>query len=345
MSNSLQEQPALTPAGRVAAVLQQQPVDRFPIAFWQHLPGDDQRAIDLTDAFVRAQSGIDWDLLCLQPADDYLAQPHGLQSVWQGDMQGRRTVSQAPVQSSLDWTKLRLHDAAFGSTGKVLQAIDRLRQHDLHDRPVVVVVYSPFSTAIRLRGSVGALLADLRTQPDRLRSGFNALTDNLMQWFEALRRTAIDGIVYISSAACYEILSDAEYTGFALPYEEKLLDFAVSHWSMVLLQHDTFMPRLEQTAHLPAHAIGWRIRASQDLTAWQRQIERIEKPLFATIPFDVLALAAPSELYTLVQQHIQICRDRGILLMPDQPMMATTPLSNLHAVQRASQSLSRENTR
>src|SRR5438132_889982 len=53
----------MTSRDRIRAAISGKPVDRVPVAFWRHFPGDDQRAESLAAAHVNFQKKYQWDFL------------------------------------------------------------------------------------------------------------------------------------------------------------------------------------------------------------------------------------------------------------------------------------------
>src|SRR2546430_2511890 len=58
----------MTSRDRIRAAISGKPVDRVPVAFWRHFPGDDQRAESLAAAHVNFQKKYQWDFLKVTPA-------------------------------------------------------------------------------------------------------------------------------------------------------------------------------------------------------------------------------------------------------------------------------------
>jgi uroporphyrinogen decarboxylase len=67
------------------------------------------------------------------------------------------------------------------------------------------------------------MLRHMRTQPDRLHMGLNALTESVLRFIDSLKRTSIAGIFYAIQHASYDVMSEAEYLTFGLPYDRKIL--------------------------------------------------------------------------------------------------------------------------
>ncbi len=230
--------------------------DRVPIALWQHWAGDDQRAADLARSHVNFMEQYDWDFLVVTPSQHFMVVDYGLQDQWQGASTGKRTIIKTPVQRSLHWTDLRPIDPNRGQFGKQIQCLQLIRDA-LPATPIIQVIHSPLTQALFLGGK-DLLFRSMRTQPDRLRTGLNSLTETTLRFIETLRRnTQIDGILYQTELASYTVLSEAEYQAFGLPYDTKILDNLSPDWWLNSVQVIGRAPMLHLFAPLPIQILNW----------------------------------------------------------------------------------------
>jgi uroporphyrinogen decarboxylase len=305
--------------------------DRPPVAAWRHFAGDDLRAADLARAALDFQNTYDWDLLLALPAPHSFINDYGGQDEWRGDAWGERVVLRSPIRRSLDWTDLRAQDPQRGDLAKYFDAL-RLLGEAVGTIPLVAWLPSPLLQAQQLAGRE-LFLRHMRTQPDRLRSGLNTLTETTLRWLEALRRLPLAGVYYAVNADL-ALLSEDEYRTFGLPYDHKLFEMWSDRWwlRMVGMSGQAVMFRL--CADYPIQALHWADRqAEPDLVqgkAWWRGM--VVGGLSAQT--DLLA-GLPSMIRERVRETVQKTAGRRVLLAPDVPVSAATPHSHLRALRQA----------
>ncbi len=242
---------------RLENVLSGQPIDRTPVAFWKHFPGDDQRSADFAYATINFQRRFDWDFVKVTPASTSYVLDYGVKDRWQGQNNGDRTPTKFVVQRSLQWTELRTIDPERGEYGKQLEAL-RMIEQGLQDTqtPLIVTIYSPLSQATRI-GSKALLLRHLRTRPDRLRTGLNIITEGILRFMDALKRINIAGLYYVTEFADYDQLSEQEYQVFGTPYDQKILDMIPQRWWLNILQIRGSAPMFDLFGNYRIQALNW----------------------------------------------------------------------------------------
>lgn len=303
--------------------------DRIPIALWRHWAGDDQRSADLARSHVKFMLDYDWDFLPIIPSQHYMVTDYGLQDAWQGEAQGYRNIIKTPVQRTLQWTDLRPIDPNRGQFGKQIQCLQLIRDA-LPQEPIIQLIHSPLSQALFLGGQ-DLLLRSMRTQPNRLRTGLNSLTETTLRFIEALKRnTQIDGILYVANLASYTDLSEAEYQDFGLPYDTKILEFLSPDWWFNMVQINGSTPILHLFADLPIQVLNWSTVES--------------RPSLGRIQLDFngafcggfgedthLLLGTPSTIRDAAREAMNIMGRRRLILGSGRTIPMTSPRSNLEA--------------
>ncbi len=235
--------------------------DRVPVALWRHWPGDDQRAADFARYTVGFQRAYDWDFIKVTPFSAYMVADYGVQTVWQGDLSGDRAITKRAVMRSLEWTELRTLDPARGELGKHLEALrllaDALKpEPDLP--PVITTIYSPLSQAAQVAGR-DSLLRHMRTEPDRLRTGLNTLTESTLRLIAEMRRGGIDGIYYVMDMANFDSVSAEEYATFGEPYDRKIWETLPDKWWLNIAHLTGQAPMLDVAIRTNAPIIHYDI--------------------------------------------------------------------------------------
>lgn len=321
---------------RLEATLAGGPTDRVPVALWQRWPGDDQRAADFVRSVMLAQERYDWDFVHLCPSDNFSVTGYGLQDHWEGALDGRRRVDKRLIQRSVDWTQLRPLDPTRGDLGRQLDSVallddDKARGED--PAPILHSILSPLAQAARLSGEA-TLIHHLRTQPDRLRSGLNTLTESTLRFMERLRRGPIDGIVYIVEHAHYEALSLSEYTEFGLPYDRKILESLPAKWWLNVVQLQGQHPMLNRVNAYPVQGLNWHVAEGEtSLEAGKRLFKGAL--LGGLDAWQHLHHGTPTSIRDAAREALRQTDRRRFILTCHPTVPLSAPRSNLRAVREA----------
>ncbi len=306
--------------------------DRLPVMCWRHFPGDDQRSADLARSLLDFQTAFDWDILVAAPANTYLVTDYGASDEWQGDSMGIRQCSRRAVERSLDWTNLRPLDPGRGAMARVHEAI-RLTTDALRDSvPVIVPVFGPLVQAAHLSGET-ALLKHIRTQPDRVHTGLNTLTESTLRWIDSARRLPIAGFLLISPYADYGMLSEDEYAAFGYPYDKKLLDSIPSKcwFNMVHLGNDT--PMFKFAGSLKAQALHWHDRDSQMALTQGKSL--VSGAVCGGVSTRDMTVGTPIAIRDAGRDALVQMAHRRLILSAGGGVAITTPNANFRALREA----------
>lgn len=323
---------------RLERTLAGEATDRIPVALWRTLPGDDQRSADFAYATVQFQQTFDWDFVKITPTRYYSVLDYGVQTQWQGDVSGERTVLKRPVKRSLDWTDIRPLDPMRGELGKHVQAVKMIREA-LPDVPVVMTIHSPLSQA-SLLGEADLMVRNMRNHPDRLKTGLNVITDTVLRFIDALRRIDIDGIFYVMDHASFAMMAEAEYSEFGLPYDRKILEYLPAGWWFNVLSLPRRSPMFEYAATYPLSIIHWDVTTTGP--GFDKALAVFRGALCSGLSVEQhLYLGTPSIVRDAVREAINQTYSRRLIVSAGDALPPATPLSNIRAVREAVESIVR----
>jgi uroporphyrinogen decarboxylase len=314
--------------------------DRIPVALWRHWPGDDQRAADLARSTIEFQQTYNWDFVKVTPAESYLVTDYGLQDEWQGNLEGTRTFVKRVVSRTLDWTNLRPLDPARGSLGRQLETLrlvtDGLRNDDT---PIIQTIYSPLTQAAMIAGR-DLLVRHIRTSPDRVQTGLNAITESTLRFLDAMKRFPMSGVYYSLGEASYDILTEDEYRIFGLPYDRKILESLQEKWWLNILHLAGDAPMFRLCSQLPVQVVNWRDQDTEpDLAQGKLQFNYAVSGGLSHSQH--LHYGTPGSIREQIRAAMAQVNNRRLILSTGSALMATTPLSNIRAVQDAVQGAQR----
>jgi uroporphyrinogen decarboxylase len=317
---------------RLTKTIAGEPTDRPPVALWRHFPGDDLRAADLARATIDFQRAYDWDMLVFQPADTYAVADYPLQERWEGTTDGSRHITRRAVQRSLEWTELRPLDPTRGALARHIESL-RLVCEALPDTPILLTIYTALDQAAMLAGW-DTLITHIRTQQDRVRSGLNILTENMLRLLETIRKFALAGVCLVASSASYNLLSEEEYRAFGLPYDRKIIDTIPQRCWLNLLRLGGDAPMFRLMSALPVHAVQWRDRETEPDLSLGKSL--ITGAVCAGLSAERdIYLGTPTTVRDAGRDALNRVNSRRLILSTGSPVYPATPLSNLRAVREA----------
>ncbi len=248
---------AMSKRERLEATIAGQPVDRLAVALWRHWPVDDQTAISLARATLDLQSTFDFDFVKVSPSSNNCVADWGVQSRWVGNEEGTREWLGQAISSPEDWPTLRVLDPYQGMMGEMLHALELVGSGLEAGTPFIHTIFDPLTQATFLAGN--RLLADLRQHPQELKAGLEAITESTVRFIEAARATGLSGIFLALQYATYDLLNEAEYQEFGMPYDRRILEATHGMWLNLLHLHGNNI-MFDLAATLPVQAINWHDR-------------------------------------------------------------------------------------
>ncbi|MCB9452066.1 MAG: uroporphyrinogen decarboxylase [Anaerolineaceae bacterium] len=307
--------------------------DRVPVALWRHWPGDDQRAADLAQSTIEFQKRYDWDFVKVTPASSFCVTDYGVQDVWEGNTEGTRRYVKRAVNRSLDWTELRPLDPMRGALGRQLECLRLITSELDEDIPIIQTIFSPLAQAKNLAGE-DVLIRHLRTQPDRVQTGLNALTESILRFIDTLKPLRLAGIFYAIQHASYDKLSEEEYARFGLAYDRKILEALPGKWWFNMLHLHGDSPMFKLVSDLPVQSINWHDQETEpDLNQG--------KAMFGGAVCGGLSRwqhvhnGTPMSVREQVRSALNATSSRRFILSTGCVSMITSPLSNLRAVRES----------
>lgn len=243
---------------RMLAALRGLAVDRPPVALWRHFPGADQDAAALARAHLDFQTCYDWDFIKVTEAGAYPGEDWGMRSEYRDNREGTRTGLDYPVRTASDWRRLPLLDVHQGVYGRELRALRLVRAGCGPDIHVMPTIFGPLSAAKYLGRN--RLLQDLRSHPADLHAGLQVIAQVTASFAVACLESGADAIYFATQFASQELLSEAEYREFGVPYDRVVLDAVAGKADFVLLHAHGKRPMFDLLAEYPVQIINWHDR-------------------------------------------------------------------------------------
>jgi uroporphyrinogen decarboxylase len=305
-------------------------VDRTPVALWRHFPGDDQRAADFAAAVVDWQRAYDWDFVKVTPASSFCLTDYGVQDRWVGSIEGTREYTRRAVERSLDWTTLKVLDPARGGLARQIETLNLLKAEFGTETPYIQTVFGPLSQAKNIAGEE-LMLRHMRTDPERVHTALRTITEGILRFMDAIRKTGVSGIFYAIQHATYDKLSEDEYRAFGVPYDRQILEAArdAGWWfNMVHLHGDA--PMFDLVADYPMQAVNWHDQETPpDLAVGK---SKITGAVCGGLGRWEVHNGTPLEIREQARDAIKLTNGRRFILSTGCVTLITTPNSNWRAI-------------
>jgi len=221
---------------RIQACLENQILDRPPVALWRHFPVDDQDPRLLADATLNFQRTYDFDLVKVTPASSFCVKDWRVEDQWMGDTEGTRRYTKRIIQDPRDWENLPILETTVRHLAAQLDCLRFIRAELGPDTPLLQTIFSPLAQAKNLAGN-DLLITHMRLYPEAVMKGLATIAETTRRFVEACLDTGIDGVFYAIQHAQASLLSLEEYQTFGLPYDEKVLGPAQELWCNLLHLH------------------------------------------------------------------------------------------------------------
>ncbi len=221
---------------RIQACLNNEILDRPPVALWRHFPVDDQDPKLLAEATLNYQRTYDFDLVKVTPASSFCLKDWGVQDQWQGHTEGTRQYTHHVIREPRDWEALPILDPTVAHLAGQLDCLRFIRAELGPDTPLLQTIFSPLAQAKNLVGG-DALIAHLRLYPESVMKGLATIAETTRRFVEACLDTGINGIFYAIQHAQADLLSLEEYQTFGVPHDQKSLEPAQGLWCNLLHLH------------------------------------------------------------------------------------------------------------
>lgn len=322
---------------RIKAALAGKSVDRVPVGFWRHWPGDDQDEESLALITLIFQRHQDLDFIKFPVSSTYCVNDYGVKHEYQGSPGGDRVYLERVIKKPADWEKIELLDIHRGAYGMYLRAFQKVAKEKSSDTPLVATIFDPLAVAFYLAGDTLALV-HLRQFPEKVEAALEAITETCAAFVRELITAGADGIFLSCRAASYDILNEEEYRRFCRPGDLKVLKAASEGWFNILHLHGQY-PMFDQVADYPVQAVNWHDRTSSVDLATAAKI--FPGTLMGGVEqYRVLHLGTPADVEAQVHDAIRQTGGNKLIISPGCTYPVAVPHVNLRAMRKAVENFS-----
>jgi uroporphyrinogen decarboxylase len=316
---------------RLQACLAGESPDRTPVALWRHFPVDDQSPATLAAATLQWQTMYDFDLVKVTPASSFCVKDWGVDDVWEGHTEGTRRYTKRVITHPSDWECLPELDPSAPHLAGQLECLRFVRAGLDPETPMLQTIFSPLAQAKNLAGN-DTLIAHLRLYPEAVLKGLETIAHTTRRFVEAALETGIDGIFYAVQHAQATLLSLNEYKTFGLPFDQRVIEPAKSHWLHMLHLHgrEIHFP-LPASLHFPI--INWHDRETAPNLAEAQT--RFTGVVCGGLRQDTLVYRDQAEVQKEAKEAIQQTRGHQFILSTGCVVPVIAPHGNIRAARES----------
>jgi len=321
---------------RLETILAGEKPDRTPIAFWHHLPVDDQDPDRLAAATIAFQKQFDFDLVKVSPPSSFCLKDWGAKDEWQGNYEGTRDYTQRVIQHPEDWSKLKILDPKEGYLGQQLECLKILNLEYGDKTPFIQTIFNPLSQAKNLAGKDN-LPIHIRKYPEALHEGLKIIQETTTRFINETKKCGISGIFYAVQHATHQILTPEEYREFGRAYDLPLLDAASDLWvNMVHIHGSDIM--FDLMADYPVQIMNWHDRETSP--SLREGLEKYHGIVCGGIGrIETLVLGTPEKIREEASDAYAQTGGKRLILGTGCVLPLTTPYGNIMAARKFAEEL------
>lgn len=310
----------MKPIERIEALLEGKRLDTPAMNLWKHFPPYDEDPKELVRKTIQFQERFNWDFVKVTYQGLFSIQDWGSKIKWpERDSQWPNTCSKVGVVTDFsikeenDWKNINVLPMDKGSMADSILAAKEIVKRFKGEAPVVVTVFNPLTTAIKMSGD--KMFDHMRKNPDVFKKGLETIMETTIRYVEELVHIGADGIFFANQLGSYDKMSLKEYEEFGRPYDLQILDVVKDKmWFNIMHMHGAD-PMFELMEKYPVQAINWHDRlVNVSLKDGRRMSDKIL--IGGVDEFKILNDANEEELLAHLEDALEQVADRRIILGP-----------------------------
>lgn len=310
----------MKPIERIEALLAGKKLDTPAMNLWKHFPPYDEDPKELVRKTIQFQERFNWDFVKVTYQGLFSIQDWGSKIKWpERDSQWPDTCSKVGVVTDFsikeeeDWKNLNVLPMDKGSMADSILAAKEIVKRFKGEAPVVVTVFNPLTTAIKMSGD--KMFDHMRQNPDAFKKGLETIMETTINYVKELVHIGADGIFFANQLGSYDKFSLKEYEEFGRPYDLQILDVVKDKmWFNIMHMHGAD-PMFELMEKYPVQAINWHDRLVDVSLKDGRKMS--DKILIGGVDeFKILNDANEEELLAHLKDALEQVEDKKIILGP-----------------------------
>jgi len=239
------------------------------------------------------------------------------------------------VKSPADWLKIHPLDVQRGILGRELATLRQIRAGSGPEIPILATIFSPLSVAKNLGRD--RLLHDLRHHPADLHAALKVIAQTTARFAAACLENGADAIFFATQFASLDLLTEAEYKEFGLPYDAEVLAAVQGKADFILLHAHGKRPMFDLLATYPVQAINWHDRLTPPSLAEAQK--RFHGAVVGGLDEWGTLQDGPAAVASQAREAMAQTAGQRFILAPGCVIPVDTPEENILAVRMAVESL------
>lgn len=310
----------MKPIERVEALLAGKKLDIPAMNLWKHFPPYDENPKELVKKTIQFQERFNWDFVKVTYQGLYSIQDWGSKIKWpERDCEWPNTCSNVGVVTEFsikkpeDWKNLNVLPMDQGSMADSILAAKEITKRFKGEAPVVVTVFNPLTTAIKMSGD--KMFVHMRQYPEYFKKGLEVITETTINFVKEVVKNGADGIFFATQLGTYDRMSVAEYEEFGRPYDLQILEVVQGKtWFNIMHMHGN-APMFDLLEKYPVQAVNWHDRIVDVKLKDARS--KTDKLLIGGVDeFKVLHEATEDELLAHLQDAMDQVEDKRLIFGP-----------------------------
>lgn len=162
------------------------------------------------------------------------------------------------VEEPEQWEELEVLDPYTDGRMMVsIEAVEIIRDELGDSASIMPYAPSPLTSATHVRAMENVMI-DIVMYPDLLRKGLEVMADTVIDYMDAMIDAGADGILYATTRASAEIVTQGQYEEFGFDYDKYVLDSISLQNGMNILHVCGVEPLFQMLSELPnCNGINW----------------------------------------------------------------------------------------
>jgi uroporphyrinogen decarboxylase len=313
---------------RIRAAVRGEKTDHTPISLWRHWPTHEETVMGLTAVSIRWQQEYDWDMVKFTPRGTYGVEDWGARRAYVPNVGGVQSVAEPGLNQPDQWLQLPELDVASGCLGEQLAALQKTTETLQDQAPVLMTVFNPLTTAVKLAGN--KVYTHLRLYPEKLHAGLEVITDTMIRFSLASLKAGAHGIFFATQSDSYQILNEQEYREFGETYDRKFLEALRKEAEFLMVHAHGYDIMFDLLATYPIDAINWHDRVAGP--SLKSASERFKGMLVGGVDeWGTLQTGSAAEIQAELAEAVEQTGGRRLLLGPGCVIPITTPPEAIQA--------------
>lgn len=246
---------------KVQKAINGEKIDSIPFSFWSHYPTIDREPEKIAQKTYENFKRFDLDFIKTLNNGMYSVEDYGSEidfsDVFKG---GVAKLTNSPVNNYEDWNNIKKISIKEEALNRELDYLQLLLDKVDGEAPVIMTVFSPFTTAYKL--SEGRILDHLKNDDE----GYvHQALENIAATTAELSTRAIElgaaGVYFASQMSSYEKTEESIFKEYGVPYDLQALEGAKEGWFNAIHIHGSSI-MFDLVKDYPVDVINWHIGES-----------------------------------------------------------------------------------